>query len=413
MKVHLTPKQLSRLWLLLIAPWLWTGTARAEAEAASTPAAPAVSDNDLPYVYAHWQQFTEQDGLPNDHVFAVKVDGPRVWIGTEGGLACYDKRTKKMKSWTEKDGLPWRVVHGIAVDEKTGEVWIAMMGGGLARFSGGRFDHFNQLNSGLANNVVYAVTVGGGSVWIATTAGANRYDPVKDKWEIFTEKNAPMEEIWNYGVNYNEEEGLLHLAVWGGGVLEYNVARNQWKTYLDPDGEMEIDLYRDDGIVHVITTAVTYVEKVLWVSTYFGGCRYDGRHWKGFFSHDCGLPSEFNNSVKGRSAQEGWFCSDKGLGVCAEADSDTWVTYKTDGTHHRGQAIIKRGPRVLKVVETGYNTPHNFIQAVDFDGKDAWVATSKGLGWAIGKDYYPRLKHVDPPPLHARAGQAANNSEAK
>ena len=34
--------------------------------------------------------------------------------------------------------------------------------------------------------------------------------------------------------------------------------------YLDPDGEMEIDLYRDDGIVHVITTGAKYVDKILW-----------------------------------------------------------------------------------------------------------------------------------------------------
>jgi hypothetical protein len=26
------------------------------------------------------------------------------------------------------------------------------------------------------------------------------------------------------------------------------------------------------------------------------------------------------------------------------------------------------------------------------DGNDAWVGTSKGLGWAIGKDYFPGVK---------------------
>ena len=39
----------------------------------------------LPYVYTHWQHFTTKDGLPNDHIFAVKVNGDDVWIGTEGG----------------------------------------------------------------------------------------------------------------------------------------------------------------------------------------------------------------------------------------------------------------------------------------------------------------------------------------
>ena len=160
----------------------------------------------------------------------------------------------------------------------------------------------------------------------------------------------------------------------------------------DPDGEMEIDLHRDDGIVHVIVTGASYVEKALWVSTYFGACRYDGRHWRGYFSHDSGLPSEFNNGVKGRSAQEAWFCSDKGAGVCADAETDTWVSYVTDGKNRQGKAVIQRGRQVLKTVDTGYNTPQNYILCVDFDGDDVWVGTSKGVGRAIGDGYYPRLK---------------------
>jgi len=344
----------------------------------------------LPYVYTQWEQFTTSNGLPNDHIFAVRAAGDKVWVGTENGLACYDKRTRTFKSWTEKDGLPWRVVSALDVNPKTGEVWVGMFGGGLARFSAGRFDHFNQLNSGLVNDVVYGLAIENDNIWAATTAGASRYDTVKGKWTIFTEKNAPMEEIWNYGACYND--GMVYLAVWGSGVLEYNVATGQWKDYLDPDGEMEIVLYRDQGIVHVIATGASYVDKVLWVSTYFGCCRYDGRHWRGYFDHDCGLPSNFNNNLKARSGQECWFCSDKGLGACMDAETCTWVAYTSDGKNHKGKAVIKREAEVLKTVDTGYNVPHNFIISVDLDGNDVWVGTSKGLGHGIGEGYYPRLR---------------------
>ncbi|UCD57809.1 MAG: hypothetical protein JSV16_01485, partial [Candidatus Hydrogenedentota bacterium] len=97
-------------------------------------------DQKLPYVYTDWKHFTTQDGLPNDHVFAVEATADKVWVGTEDGLACIDKRTGKIKSWNEKDGLPWRVVSALAYNPKTGELWIGLFGGGLARFSGGRFD---------------------------------------------------------------------------------------------------------------------------------------------------------------------------------------------------------------------------------------------------------------------------------
>jgi len=170
------------------------------------------------------------------------------------------------------------------------------------------------------------------------------------------------------------------------------VAKGTWKDYLDPDGEMEIDLYRDDGVVHVITTGVSYVEKVLWVSSYFGVCRYDGRHWRGYFAHECGLPSDFGNAVKGRSANEAWFSTDKGLGVLADFPSDTWVTYTTDHKHHKGKAVVQRGPEVLAEIETGPNLPHNYVLWAELDGNDAWLGTSKGLGHAIGEGYYPGLR---------------------
>lgn len=356
------------------------------------PVAAAEPNPGLPYVYTQWEQLTTRDGLPNDHIFALRADPDRncLWIGTEDGLACYDKKTRKIQAWREKDGLPWRVVTGIEVDPRTGDVWLGLFGGGLARFSGGRFDQFTQLNSGLVNDVVYAVAIEGDHVWCATTAGASRYDMKTDKWDVFTERNAPMEEIWNY--NVSARDGKVHLAVWGSGVLEFDVKTENWKVYLDPDGEMEIDLYRDDGNVHVITTGASYIEKVLWISSYFGCARYDGRHWRGYFDHDCGLPSNFNNNLKGRTAQEAWFCTDKGLGACMDAASDTWVTYTSDGEKHTGQAVIQRGHERVKTVDTGYNVPQNFQICVEFDGNDVWAGTSKGVGHGIGKDYYPRLR---------------------
>ena len=59
----------------------------------------------------------------------------------------------------------------LALDKRTHDLWIATMGG-LSRYSAGRFDTFTQLNSGLANDVVYGVAVQGDFVWVATAAGA-------------------------------------------------------------------------------------------------------------------------------------------------------------------------------------------------------------------------------------------------
>lgn len=344
----------------------------------------------LPYVYTKWKHFTVEDGLPNNHIFAVKVDGPRVWVGTEGGLAMIDKTTGKIKTWTEKDGLPWNVITAIDVDKKTGDVWLGLFGGGLVRFSGGRFDHWHQLNSGLVNDVVYAVAVQDEYVWAATTAGASRFNTVTGEWAIFNEKNSPMEEIWNYNVAVGK--GKVYLAVWGSGMLEYNLATEKWKEYLDPDAEMEIDLYRDDGIVHVIVTAASPADDVVWVSSYFGVCRYDGRHWRGFYNQDSGLASDFNNNAKARSADEAWFATDKGASAIVDFKTNTWVTYTRDPKSKGGKAVITRDKDVIKTVDLPVSIPHNFIINYDIDGNDVWVATGDGLGWGMGEGYYPGLK---------------------
>ena len=376
------------------------GLLAAGAVLASEPASTAPAK--LPYVYTKWKQFTVKDGLPNDHIFAVHADGPRVWIGTEDGLAMLDKRTGKIKSWKEKDGLPWKVVTGIDVDPKTGDVWLALFGGGLARFSGGRFDHWHQLNSGLVNDVVYAVAIENDNVWAATTAGASRLNTRTGEWSIFTEKNAPMEEIWNYAVDYRD--GKVYLGVWGSGVLEYDIATGRWKDYLDPDGEMEIDLYRDDGIAHVITTGVSYVDKILWVSSYFGASRYDGRKWRVFYNQDSGLPSDFENNMKARSAIEAWYCTDKGLGAIMDFETNTWVAYTRDPKTLRGKALITRDKTVLKEIDLEVGVPHNFIISADFDGNDVWVGTSKGLGLGIGEGYYPGLGESPAPVAQTKGG---------
>jgi ligand-binding sensor domain-containing protein len=372
---------------------------------------------DLPYVYTNWKHFTVADGLPNDHIFAVKVDGPRVWVGTEDGLALIDKPSGKVvKTWQEKDGLPFKVVTAIDIDQKTGDVWLGLFGGGLARLSGGRFDHWHQLNSGLVNDVVYGVAVENDNVWAATTAGASRLNTVTGEWTVFTEKNAPMEEIWNYSAAFDGRD-KVYLGVWGSGVLEYNIHTGRWKEYLDPDGEMEIDLYRDDGINHVIVTGASPVGEVVWVSTYFGGSRYDGRHWRGYAEKEGGLPSDFNNNIKARSAQEALYCSDKGLGIVVNgpAEDAVWVAYTRDPQTGRGRAKVTVAGKTIENVDMPLGVPHSFMIAADVDGNDIWVGTSKGLGWGVGDGYYPGTKQrapyaygqPAPPPRDASASEPA------
>ena len=329
-------------------------------------------------VYEDWVSFTTEDGLIDDHAYWVKVDTVHscVWAGTDNGLACY--LDGRWKVYTPKDVLAHQAVMGVDVDPRTGEVWVATFGG-LNRLSAGRFETFTQFNSGLANDVVYSVAVQGDTIWAATTAGTGQFIRKTGQWNVFTSQNAPMDENWCYNVSVGE--GKVYLAVWGGGILEYDLASGHWQKWEDPDGEFEIDLFRDDGLIHVITTAVSYREGILWASTYFGMSSYDGHRWRGYMDHDTGLASNFINFIRARGPKA-WACTDKGLsGVHYE--SNRWVTYapQQDPMDYQGAwvARVYQEGDLLETVPLAHGLANNFILGVDFQGDDVWVATSKGI----------------------------------
>ena len=90
--------------IIVISGWSWVWPALAalltgllgadEPKAPTAPRAPGGHPDQgrrrrrLALRLHEWKHFTVADGLPNDHIFAVKADGPKVWIGTEDGLAC-------------------------------------------------------------------------------------------------------------------------------------------------------------------------------------------------------------------------------------------------------------------------------------------------------------------------------------
>ncbi len=323
-----------------------------------------------------WENFTTANGLPNNHVYCVLVDGGRVWAGTDDGLALLENG--KFKVFRPADGLAHQAVLSLALDKNTGDVWAGTMAG-LSRVSAGRIDTYTQLTSGLSNDVVYNVAVQGDFVWTATAAGASRFNTRTGQWALFNERNTPMYEIWTYGVSPGTDK--VYYAVWGGGLLEYDVKTERWKNYDDPDGETEMVHGKDEGLIHEITTSVSYVGNgVVWVATYFGASHYDGRSWHNFLTKDSGLPSNFLNHVKGVDANRAWFSTDKGL---AYYDGTNWAVYRPTLDTHKPEMTVRDAEGNVTAIPVDSAPAHNSILGVDFQGDDIWAATAEGLSHGI------------------------------
>ena len=322
-----------------------------------------------------FENFTTENGLPDNHVYSVLVDGDRIWAGTDNGLGLYENG--KWKAYTTADGLAHRAVLSLALDKRTGDVWAATLGG-LSRISGGRIDTYTQLNSGLSNDVVYGVSVTGEQVWVATAAGGCMLNLRTGEWSLFNERNTPMIEIWVYGVSATPAK--VYYAVWGSGILEYDQKTHAWDKYEDPDGETEMVLFKDQGLIHEITTSVSYVDNVLWAATYFGDSRYDGRYWHNFLTKDSGLPSNFTNVVKGVDANRAWFGTDKGL---AYYDGKNWAVYRPSLKDGKPEMLVRDAEGHVASVPVTTAPSHNYILNIDFQGNDIWVATEHGLSHGI------------------------------
>jgi len=329
-------------------------------------------------IFDTWKKFTTEDGLPSNKINTVRVDGNQLWVGTDKGLALMEDG-KVLKVFKEKDGLGHHNVVSVDIHPMTGDIWIGTMSG-LNRYSAGKFETFTQFNSGLPNDVVYQVFCIDKYVWMATGGGAGCYDIYTQQWKIFTEQNAPMHEPWTYGISGGD--GKVWIAAWGGGIIEYELDNGQMRDYVDPDHEMEIDLFPDDGVVHDITTGSSYDDGILWVGTYFGVSRYDGARWKGYFDHDSGLASNFVNFTKAQGTAV-WFCTDNGL---SNFNGKTWVTYRPMEGDVKGEVIITEGDNKRTII-TGSSMSNNFIWGMDYDEEYIWLATAKGLsrGEASGK----------------------------
>ena len=341
--------------------------------------APAQKDATQPALYTKWINYTAANGFPEGEVYCVTIDDTRVWAGTSHGLVLLENgRVKKI--FTPEDGLAGRAVMSIAVDKQNGDVWVGTFGG-LSLYSGGKFTRYKNLSSGLANDLVYGVALQDRYLWVATAAGINRLDTNTGTWSIFNETNAPFIEPWAYGISVAQQK--VYIAVWGGGVLVYDLAKETWKPFTDPDGEQELVLYRNQGLIHNIVSSVSYNPdtKTFWASTYFGLSGYDGRNWHNYLTKDSGLASNFINAV-GSRGDDVWASTQSGLSQL-NTKTNTWITYSRDEKTGRGQILITHAVGSKQWIVSETSLAHSYILNIDFQGDDIWVATAQGLSHGI------------------------------
>ncbi|MGB2984346.1 MAG: ABC transporter substrate-binding protein [Phycisphaerae bacterium] len=343
--------------------------------ACSTPAM-GQGSTESPLVYHTWESFTTRDGLPHNGIRAIHIVDGRVWVGTEGGLALYDGRT--WRSWTRDDGLPSPVVTAIDVDAHTDELWLGMWGGGLVRFSAGRFDTFDQYNSGLAGNLVLDVRVAGGRVWASTSAGLSSFDPINDTWELYVPRRADTPETAITGLTADGD--YLYAAGWGQVVHLFDLNRSEWVSVSrlgseEQTGSAGAPRFREAAV------GITSVGSSTWVLTQERLFRREGTlPWKAR-SVGAGPPeaANFIRCLAANSETEAWVGTNDGLRGLVDWSTDTWVRYRRCESGDEGLTTLTRQGQTVAAATVASTLPDNRIRCIAFGQDAVWVGTVNGL----------------------------------
>ena len=365
----------TKLFVALIAcciPWL---SPKATAASSPAPSPHNPSRPKLPFpIIERFENFGIADGMPSHKIHCVLVthDGTLL-VGTAKGLLI--RENGKFRKLGTEHGLSHQIVLCLAEDQRNGDIWIGTMRG-LNRYSAGRINSYFQTTSGLPNNIIYGVALFGDTLWVATAAGCGVLDLKTGSWKIYDHTNSQMHEPWVYSVAAANDR--IFVGVWGSGILEYEPLRGVFKEYRDPDGDFHFDLVPDDGPVNDITAWLSWSDGLLWQATYFGMSRYDGLRWRTWQEKKSPLPSNFVQFIHARG-RVAWVGTDNGLAV---TDGDSWAVYARSESGD-GNLEITYPDKTVEKIKMPTALPNNFVLGIWADDREAWFATSDGLGHGI------------------------------
>jgi hypothetical protein len=137
---------------------------------------------------------SKQGGFP---VSLAADKSGNVWVGTEGnGLWRYDAAGKTWSQFTTNDGLGDDCVYALAIDRQN-RVWAGHLNHGVSVYNGQTWKNYGLLDGPLGDRVFsIAVSPKDGDVWIATDLGLARYSEARQDWDYYTRASGlPADQI--------------------------------------------------------------------------------------------------------------------------------------------------------------------------------------------------------------------------
>jgi signal transduction histidine kinase/ligand-binding sensor domain-containing protein len=326
-------------------------------------------------------------GLRSGTVTNLLVDHEdQLWVGTHGGgLARFSHgkfESDMLGSWLGKQSIQ------SLYEDKAGALWIGTASGGLVRYSGGRIRAFTTAD-GLADNTVFSISADKGSgLWIGTNNGLSHYSAGR----FTTVQGENGASFGSVRTTYVDRQGALWMGTNPGGLLRRGPDGIKRFTIKDGLTSNTIQtLYEDDAgtlwvgtqgggldrIIHGHVTSYTKNEGLNGFAVISIFEDREGNLWLGCVGG--GLTRLRDGAITTISKQEG-LIADSVLPVYQDNEGAVWI-----GTV-QGLNRWKDGQLSSYTMADGLPDKLIFSIAQTSDGV-IWVGTHNGLARLVGKRF--------------------------
>jgi ligand-binding sensor domain-containing protein len=260
------------------------------------------------YTSASAQKWTPYLSVTSVNVMLESKAGV-IWVGSEGGLVCYNFKGEVIAYYTKNDGLPDNRINCI-MEDKSGSIWAGTPEG-IAKFDGTNWTKFDVNNNTVVKyDISSAFCDKNGVLWFGDNRGIINYDG----------------KIWTRTLATSTTDGLDHAVfdmiqdkngiIWAG---------LNWGDVYKYDGKTW-NKFVDSNIPPYAVTSIFEDKsgKIWFGSNALGVINFDGTKWVKYTNDNSTLPTNGVYDIFQDKDGFMWVTTSKGV---AKFDGTTWITF--------------------------------------------------------------------------------------